>query len=106
VEPNNFIRATFVSNLINLDLFIVGELGMHGVNVTGPAAGRVMAGLPSVGLLHDNSRNSTPLFRQRYTWLRTTAYNGGYHYNGRIMYHHLTGHGRGMLELIKKTEYA
>lgn len=87
--------------------FIVGELGMHGVNVTGQGADRVMAMRAA-----ERGVTMTKEFRNSTLFVPTaiyvvpdgTAYNGGYHYNGRAdtYYHFGQAMGRGMLELISK----
>jgi hypothetical protein len=87
--------------------FIVGELGMHGVNVTGRGADRVMAMRAAERgvTMTDEFRNSSLFVPTAiYMIANGTAYNGGYHYNGRAdtYYHFGQAMGRGMLELINK----
>jgi hypothetical protein len=107
----NFIRD------VRLDLdapelpFLVGELGMAGVNVTGRGSDRVMAmRAAELGVtMTEEFRNNT-LFvpTASYVVPNRTAYNAGYHYFGRAdTYYHIgQAMGRGMLELIRNVEYS
>ena len=117
---NDMLSGPFVAeygrNLVNLirdvrldldapDLpFIVGELGMHGVHPRGRGASRVtlMRAQEKAVTLTSEFRNASLFVRTApYVVENGTAYNGGYHYNGRAdtFFHIGQAFGRGMLKL-------
>jgi hypothetical protein len=103
----NFIRD------VRLDLdapglpFIVGELGMHGVNVTGHGSDRVMemrAAERGLTMTKEFRNNTLFVPTALYVVSNGTTYNGQFHYYGRAdTYYHIgKAMGRAMLELIMK----
>jgi hypothetical protein len=90
--------------------FIIGELGMHGIEPKGRGSDRVLAMRKAERgvTLQDEFRNST-LFvpTAQYAVNNGTNYNKGFHYNGRADTYCHIGHafGEAMLHLIcKKNE--
>jgi hypothetical protein len=103
----NFIRDVRLEVDVPDLPFIVGELGMHGVNVTGRGTDRVMAlraAERGVTMMEEFRNNTLFVPTASYVVANGTAYNGGYHYNGRAdTYYHIgQAMGRGMLDLIAK----
>jgi hypothetical protein len=89
--------------------FIVGELGMHGVNVTGKGADRVLAmrvAERGVTMLEEFSNNTLFVPTAPYVVANGTRYNQDFHYYGRAdTYYHIgQAFGRGMLELMTKRD--
>lgn len=85
--------------------FVVGELGMHGVNVTGRGADRVMAlraAEKKVTMEAEFCNTTVFVPTAQYVIANGTAYNGGYHYFGRAdTYYHIgKAFGEAMLSLV------
>jgi hypothetical protein len=86
---------------------VIGELGMCGLNVTGPAATRIQ-GLQAAqrGVCQQPEFQNTTRFvpTAQYAVLDGMTYNGIYHYNGRAdTYYHIgQALGCGMIELLER----
>jgi alpha-galactosidase len=101
----NLIRDVRVDLSAPTMPFVIGELGMKGLDPVGPGTGRykAMQQAEKNVALYDEFRDST-LFvpTARYAVENGTHYNGEYHYNGRADTYCHIGHafGTAMLELM------
>jgi hypothetical protein len=87
--------------------FIVGELGMHGIDPQGRARDRVLAmrkAEKEVTLMDEFRNNSLFVPTSPYVVSNGTHYNGDYHYFGRADTYCKIGHafGEAMLKLMEK----
>ena len=105
----NLIRSVRLDlNNANAMPVVIGELGMAGLHPTGRGADRVLAMRAAEKQVTQRAefRNST-LFvpTAQYVVENGTAYNGGYHYNGRAdTYCHIgKAFGRAMMQLLKQS---
>jgi hypothetical protein len=88
VKEYKWNLANFIRDVRLEFAFIVGELGMHSVNVTGRGADRVMAmrAVERGVTMTDEFRNSTLFVTTAiYMVANGTACNGGYHYEHSTM---------------------
>lgn len=88
--------------------FVVGELGMHGLEPVGRGSDRVMAlraAERNVTLMPEFANNTLFVPTAQYVISNGTSYSGGYHYFGRAdTYYHIgRAFGRGMLQLLNGT---
>jgi hypothetical protein len=88
---------------------VIGELGMHGMNVTGRAAPRILglrAAQHSVTLLPEFKNNTLFVRTAPLAVLTGTHYNKGFHYNGRADTYFYIGQafGKGMLQLMARKD--
>jgi hypothetical protein len=104
--PLPLTRSAFLLACSNAFKPVIGELGMHGMNVTGPGTDRVLAlraAQHSVTLMEEFKDTTLFVRTAPYTVMNGTVYNGIYHYYGRAdTYFHIgQAFGRGMLQLLK-----